>query len=285
MRRERVSEDIYIFTSDIYAQVTAGVIITDEGAIVIDTLPFPSESRELRRFIDRKTSGGAPFVINTHRHPDHVYGNYLFPEATIVAHRRCRDGLLREGEQILHDGKAQTTELAEVELRIPNLIFDEAMGVHLGKYSLRLQHMPGHSDDMITVFVEGEKILFAGDVVTPVPYIVWGDWHAARESLALVKEMALESIVQGHGEILLRGEIPDVLQTHMGYLDCVVEHVQKLIHTGKPESELRNIRLEDCGESPIPLDGMVRQMHEANLHVLYQKLSAEAGHLQYSLDI
>jgi len=285
MRRERVSEDIYIFTSDIYAQVTAGVIITDEGAIVIDTLPFPSESRELKQFIDRNTSKGAPFVINTHRHPDHIYGNYLFPEATIVGHRLCRDGLLQTGEQILHDGKAQTVELAEVELHIPDLVFDEVMGVHLGKYSLRLQHMPGHSDDMITVFVEGEKILFAGDVVTPVPYIVWGDWQAARKSLERVQETSPESIVQGHGEVLLRGEIPDVLQTHIGYLDCIAERVQELIHTGQAEENLRNIRLEDCGESPIPLDGMVRQMHEANLHVLYQKFSAEAGQLQYSLGI
>jgi len=53
MRRERVSEDIYVFTSETYAQVTAGVIVTDEGAIVIDTLPFPFEGQEMKEFIER----------------------------------------------------------------------------------------------------------------------------------------------------------------------------------------------------------------------------------------
>jgi len=285
MRRERVSEDTYVFTSDVYAQVTAGVIVTDEGAIVIDTLPFPSESRELRQFVDRSSPRGARFVINTHLHPDHVYGNHLFPKATIVAHRKCREGLLQDGERILAEGKAQTPELAEVELRIPNLVFDQTMGLHLGKYSLRLQHMPGHAADMITAFVEGEKILFAGDAVTPIPYIVWGDWQAYRETLVRIQELAPESIVQGHGEILLRGEIPEVLETHIAYLDYVVERVREVVEANQPEDRLRQIRLEDCGESPIPLDGVVRQMHEANLHVLYQKFSAEAGHLQYRLGI
>ena len=41
MLRERVSEDVYVFTSELYAQVTAGAVLSADGAIVIDTLPFP----------------------------------------------------------------------------------------------------------------------------------------------------------------------------------------------------------------------------------------------------
>ena len=51
MRKERVTEDIYIFQSEMYAQVTAGAIVTDEGTIVIDTLPFPRETREMIDFL------------------------------------------------------------------------------------------------------------------------------------------------------------------------------------------------------------------------------------------
>jgi len=43
MQRERISDDIFVFTSGMYAQVTAGAVLTSEGAVIIDTLPFPSE--------------------------------------------------------------------------------------------------------------------------------------------------------------------------------------------------------------------------------------------------
>ena len=46
MQRERVTDDIFVFTSTLYAQVTAGVVVTDEGAVVIDTLIYPDETRE-----------------------------------------------------------------------------------------------------------------------------------------------------------------------------------------------------------------------------------------------
>lgn len=285
MRRERVSEEIYVFTSEAHVQVTAGVLVTDEGAIVIDTLPFPFEGQEMKEFIEKRCPQGVRFVINTHRHPDHVNGNYLFPEAIIIGHRLCREGLLRDGEAILAEGKSQTPELAPVQLRAPDLVFDESLGLHLGQYSLLLQHMPGHSPDVITAFVEGEKILFASDAITPLPYIVWGDWRDARQSLVRVREMTLESIVQGHGEILLRGEIPDIVQTHIAYLECITDGVREIVKAGGTPDQLRSITLEDCGESPIPLDGIVRQMHEGNLRVLYQEFGKEAGLVQHRLGI
>jgi len=170
-------------------------------------------------------------------------------------------------------------------LRVPDLVFDEFLGLHLGRYSLLLQHMPGHSPDVITAFVEGEKILFAGDAITPLPYIAWGDWQDARQSLVRAQEMTLESVVQGHGEILLRGEIPGILQRHIDYLECITDRVREIVRAGGTPDQLWSITLEDCGESPIPLDGMVRQMHEGNLRVLYQEFGKEAGLVQYRLDI
>ena len=44
MLQERVSDNIYVFTSDLYAQVTAGAIVTRGGAILVDSLPFPAET-------------------------------------------------------------------------------------------------------------------------------------------------------------------------------------------------------------------------------------------------
>lgn len=274
MRRERVSEDIYIFTSEMYAQVTASVILTDEGAIVIDTLPFPAESREMADFVHRRHPRGARYVLNTHFHADHINGNYLYPEAQIVAHRLCRAELAKVDPSQLEQVKAETPGLEDVALAIPTIVFDNEMGLHLGERSLRLLHLPGHSEDGIGAFVDGDRILFSGDAVMPLPYYGAGHHGTLRRTLQRVMELAPENIVQGHGETLLRGEITETLERHLGYLDCVEEQVTAVVETGGSVRELQSITLEGCGESPIPLDGLVRQLHQANLVNLYNELKA-----------
>src|SRR5574337_500194 len=91
MLRERVSEDIYIFTSEIYAQVTAGAIVSPDGAVLIDTLAFPAETREIKDFLENRLGAQVRYVINTHYHADHTNGNCFFPGAEVVGHALCRE--------------------------------------------------------------------------------------------------------------------------------------------------------------------------------------------------
>ncbi|MBC7263662.1 MAG: MBL fold metallo-hydrolase [Chloroflexi bacterium] len=272
MRRERIAEDIFVFTSDLYAQVNAGVILTSEGTIIIDTLPFPQETRELLTFARQYGSGGIRYVINTHYHSDHTYGTYLFSGAEVISHRLCREKLLRLGEQSLTEAKRETPALAEVELRIPNMIFDNEMYLHLGARSLRLIHLPGHTPDSIGVFVEGDKILFAADALLPVPYIVWGDREQMAESLRTIKNLRPDSVIQGHGQIILRGELGEEVDSSIAYLTNIYQAVKRVLDKGQPEEALGSIDIEECGKSRIPLDGLVRQLHRGNLIALYRQL-------------
>lgn len=274
MRRERIAEDVFVFTSDLYAQVTAGVILTDEGAIVIDTLPFPQETAELKEFVRRYyNEHSVRYVINTHHHADHTYGNYLFPEAELLASEKCRRALLRYGQQSLDEAKAQTPALAEVRLSIPDVVFDRGeLAVHMGSKSLHMMLTPGHTDDSISVLVKEDKVLFAADTVMPVPYIVFGDMETMIDSLKYLSGMAIDSIVQGHGEVLLRGEVPETIETSIQYLETIQERVSAVVDSGTPKESLQHINIEECGKSRIPLNGLVQQLHIANLVHLYDKL-------------
>ena len=277
MRKERVTENVYVFTSEAYAQATAGAIVTSEGTVVIDTLPFPRETREMVDFLRRESKRGIRYVINTHHHADHVYGNFLFDEADIISSERCREVMRKSGEKNLAEAKQQTPELAEVKLRLPNLTFPEKMSLHLGDRVLRLMPLPGHTPDGIGIYVEGDKILFAGDAVMPLPYIFWGDRVVLQETLRSLKEMNLENIVQGHGEVLLKGELDETLDAALVYLDCIYDKVKAKLATRTSKERLVNeITLEACGFSPIALDGLVKQLHRSNLLRVYQTLTAKA---------
>jgi len=277
MRRDRVADDIYTFTSDLYAQVTAGVILTSEGTIVIDTLPFPEETREMIAFIRRRGHGSVRYVINTHHHSDHTNGTYLFPEAEVLAHSLCREALQKWGQKNLTDAKRQTPGLAEVEIRLPNVVFEHDTYIHLGARSLHITALPGHTNNCIGALVEGDKILFAGDAMLPVPYFVWGNPEDSARSLRRIRELKPESVLQGHGQLLLRGELAYEIESSLHYLECIQERVQRLVQQGAPESALLDIDIESCGKSRVPLDGLVRYLHRENLFALYSRLKGEGA--------
>ncbi len=272
MLRERIADGVYVFTSDLYAQVTAGAIITPEGAIIIDTLPFPKETREIIAFVKKNCARGVRYVVNTHFHADHTYGTYLFEDADVVAHQRCREALLKYGEESLKEAKEVNPELAEVQLRLPNVVFDGELTLRLGKKSVQLMLLPGHTADSIAAYVKESKVLFAGDAVMPVPYIVWGDREQMIESLRAISKLPLENIVQGHGEVLLRGEVGETLETSISYLDTIYNRVRKVVESGGSAKALSEIDIESCGKSRIPLNGLVQQLHLANLHSLYERM-------------
>lgn len=274
MQRERVSDDVYVFTSELYAQVTAGAVITPDGAVLIDTLAFPSETREIAAFVERRLSVPVRYLINTHYHADHVHGNYLFPRALIVSHALCRQILIKQGPNAFAEARTQSPELGELRLRLPDVVFEGgAMNLYMGDKTLQLLHAPGHSRDGIMVYVKEDRILFASDTVMPVPYIVDGDPDDMLRSLELINGLALENIVQGHGEVILRGEIEETIGSHMRYLNAIRTRVARALARRASRASLRNIDIEKCGKSRIPLNGLVQQLHVANLMALYDRLS------------
>jgi cyclase len=274
MQRERISDDIFVFTSGLYAQVTAGAVLTPEGAVIIDTLPFPNEARQMAEFVSRRSGNGIRYVILTHYHADHTYGAYLFRNAEVVSHGLCRDWLVEYGQAGLDEARAQSPELAEVRLRMPDLVFESGeMSLRLGNKTLQLFHSPGHTLDSIVVYIKEDKILFAADTVMPVPYIVDGDPKAFIESLRAIRGLSLENIVQGHGEVVLRGEINETIDSSVRYLEAIQSRVAKAVAAKKPPESMHEISIESCGKSRIPLNGLVQQLHAANLFSLYSRMA------------
>jgi glyoxylase-like metal-dependent hydrolase (beta-lactamase superfamily II) len=254
------------------------LIVSGTIGVVIDTLPFPQETSQIALFARRRCPDGVRYVIYTQHQADHTYGAFLFPRAEIISHTLCRDILLERGVKALEQAKAVNRELELVRLRIPTITFDK------GSFSLRLPGKtldifptPGHTPDAISVIFQEEKILFAGDTIMAIPTVGEGDMAQLRASTEAIAAMPLESIVQGHGEIILRGEIKDNIKRSLNYLDQLNNKVRKVVETGGSLEDARKITIEQCGLQRVLLNGMVTQLHAANVVALYNRFTAELG--------
>jgi cyclase len=274
MMRERIADDVYVFTSRRYAQVTAGAVLTKEGAILIDTLFFPEETKAVKEFLEERCGAIIRYVINTHYHADHTQGTYLFPEAQVVSHALCRQLLDSTGRAGLARAQAQLPELGEVQLRLPDFIFSEgALDIHLGGKTVHIRHLPGHSADLVGVMVLEERILFASDNMMPVPTLFDGRYEDLVHSLQATLDLNPVCLVQGHGEVVLRGEMEAIIQSNLDYLHRLRDAVGKVVAADQTAAALQAISIESCGKSRIPLNGLVADLHQANLRALYEEMA------------
>jgi len=276
IQRERIADNVYSFQSEVYAQVTAGAIIGPNWAVVVDTLALPEESLAIRDFIEQELNVPVRYVVNTHSHADHAWGNCFFPGVTIIGHPLCRELLDTKGRAAMDDARRGNPSLRNAKILLPHMTFSSGeLNLRVGKKTLTLFPLPGHSADNIAVLVEEDRVLFAGDAAMPLPYIVDGDIDELTTSLKKVARMGLENIVQGHGDIVLRGEIDSFVKENMAYLSNIRKVVRRANKRKYPQEVLDEANVESCGKSRVLIGGLAAELHRRNLRALYRQLYGE----------
>lgn len=273
---ERISDTIYMFTSDRYALVNCVAIQTEDGLVMVDAPPFPDEAKQIARFLSQRVGHRYRALVATHHHIDHVYGLYAFPsDVPVIGHELCRATMLEVGEKALEEARSNDPSFNEVTLRIPDITFGaEGMILTAGQTTLRFIPLPGHTPDNVGVYLEGEQLLIAGDAVMAIPIVVKGDWQRAIASLEAVIHLKPETIVQGHGEVILRGEVEEVLTRYIRYIECLHKHAEAALKAGRDRKELAKVSLETCGLERVPLGLASHRLHTANLYSVYDQLKA-----------
>jgi glyoxylase-like metal-dependent hydrolase (beta-lactamase superfamily II) len=276
MQRERVADNVYSFQSEYYAQVTAGAIIGPNWAVVIDTLAMPEETLDIRDFIEQDLNRPIRYVINTHYHADHSWGNCFFPGATIIAHALCRQLLYTKGKDSLKEVQTLNTTFRSVRIVLPHITFDDSsLHIRVGKKTLTMFSLPGPSPDNIGILIEEDRVLFAGDAFMPIPYIVDGSIDETIASLKAITKMGLENVVQGHGDIVLRGEIAVSVQDNLDYLSAIRKAVRQSARRKYPMDFLDTVDVESCGKNRVLIGGLAEELHRRNLRSLYYHFYGE----------
>jgi cyclase len=276
LQHERVSDNVYSFQSEIYAQVTAGAVIGPNWAVLIDTLSTPEEALSIRDFIEQELEVPVRYIINTHYHADHSWGNCFFPGTTVISHSLCRQWLIERGMPSLEEVKKQNAAFRQVKIILPHITFnDDNLNLRVGKKNLILIPLPGHSADNLGVLVEEDRVLFAGDSFMPMPYVVDGDIDDMVSSYKKIGKMGLENVIQGHGDIVLRGEIEGSVKENLAYLSTIRKAVRKASRRKYPFDMLDEIDVDECGKSRVLIGGLAQELHRRNLRALYRQFYGE----------
>jgi cyclase len=124
----------------------------------------------MREFIEHELGVSVRYVINTHYHADHSWGNCFFPGATIIAHAHCRDLLIERGIPSLEAASKQNAALRQVKIVLPHMTFSRGeLTLKVGKKNLTIMTSMGHSDDGISVLVEEDRVLICRGCVYANP--------------------------------------------------------------------------------------------------------------------
>lgn len=208
-----------------------GIIVTNEGVVVIDTQRTEAIAGKVREAISRVTSQPIRFLISTTPHNPFTGGNAVYADTFKIGHENYRTSLLK----LLQKDSAE-----EMRKKLPNQTFSERLMLYLGGKEIQIIYLgKAHSQADTIVFVPEDRIVYMGEAFysDEFPYISEGyssNWMRAIEAAEALKA---DIYVPGHG--FLPKNLKDTragLRSHWQILKDVRDAVQQQVDRGVSEN-------------------------------------------------
>ncbi|MDQ0430310.1 glyoxylase-like metal-dependent hydrolase (beta-lactamase superfamily II) [Planomicrobium stackebrandtii] len=247
----------------------AGFVDLGTELLIFDSFNTPSAAQELRKQAEGLTGKKVKYLVNSHYHSDHIFGNQVFKEEIIISTELTKNWIreknaimdvdteLKEFQQFLENLKLQilaeekevikqslTNQLAEMEkllaelptlqLVIPNLTFEKKLVIYGSERHVELYCLGGgHSPSDTFLYVPQEKAAFMGDIVTEKLHLPIIQPEEFLSTLQETKKMDIHILMPGHGEV---GDTKKI--------DTMIQYISMLTNAAKCAHET-NISIED----------------------------------------
>ena len=232
---KQISPNVYVETG--IRGCNPGFVTTSEGIVMIDAPFMPSDAEAWRREIAQR--GQVVYLIQTEHHADHIASNGLFG-GTVVSHEGTREdfaGSLAMAREVIGQMEPGSLETWERHApRLPGITFSDRLTMHLGRHTIQLIHLVGHTANQAAVLIPEERVVFTADNVFHKRQVYLHEAYPLQwlESLKVIEGLDVDLIVPGHGDVCDKA----YLKEFSGFIGEWVEAVRDAIRRGLSKEEI-----------------------------------------------
>jgi glyoxylase-like metal-dependent hydrolase (beta-lactamase superfamily II) len=214
----QVASDLYFIYDE--TSSNSAFLVTDDGVLVVDTRQHPRDGQDLLNRIRRLTDKPIRWVVNTHFHGDHTYGNSVFKAAgaTIIAHNDTARIMAqvdsKEFQRRQPFFKARNYDPADIKLTLPDVTFDHGMTIRLGNREIRLAYSgPGQNPGDTFVLFPHARALFTPGAFARRSMPNMAFTPSVENWIELLTETAgmdVDTILPPHGAMASRADVQEL---------------------------------------------------------------------------
>ena len=251
---KRIKDGIYVYAQK-PADSNAGIILTQEGVVLIDSGHNPPDSQAILKAVKQLTSQPIRFLINTEPHSDHTTGHFLFsPPAIIIAHEGATDSMKKaynpqRNEKLMGDYPDMRESFKGFKMITPQVEYRDKMTLNVGDRTFELYYLKNvHSEADTAIWLPKERVIFSAAVAGVKrfsnlrPSVQIEDMISA---MRMMKSLNPEIVVPGHGPPGTTKIFDDSIQ----YYTLLLERVGKMAKEGKSlDSIKKELRMPETDD-------------------------------------
>lgn len=242
---KKINKGIHVYVGK-GAESNVGIILTQEGVVVIDTGQNPTDSRAVLKAVKQLTSQPVGFLVNTEPHADHTTGHFIFsPPAIIIAHEGATESMKKayspeRNKKLMEQSVEMRAAFEGYRMITPHIEYRDKMTLNMGDRTLELYYLKNvHSEADTAIWLPKERVVFTAASVGVKRFNNLRPFVSIPDTLNAIKMMKAwnpEVVVPGHGA---PGTV-QIFEDMERYYTLLLERVGQMVKQGKSLDEIKN---------------------------------------------